>query len=58
MRDFLMRAEELQLNLTDVGENFSDQMLCSVVVRGLPKSFASFVTVFKFSHEAKTFADL
>ena len=58
MRDYLMRAEELQLNLTDVGENVSDQMLCSVVLKGLPNSFASFVTVFKFSHEAKTFADL
>ena len=58
MRDYLMRTEELQLNLTDVGENVSDQMLCSVVLKGLPNSFASFVTVFKFSHEAKTFADL
>ena len=58
MRDYLMRAEELQLNLTDVGENVSDQMLCSVVLKGLPNSFASFVTVFKFSHEDKTFADL
>ena len=58
MRDYLMRAEELQLNLIDVGENVSDQMLCSVVLKGLPNSFASFVTVFKFSHEAKTFADL
>ena len=58
MRDYLMRAEELQLNLTDVGENVSDQILCSVVLKGLPNSFASFVTVFKFSHEAETFADL
>ena len=58
MRDYLMRAEELQLNLTDVGENVSDQMLCSVVLKGLPNSFANFVTVFKFSYEAKTFADL
>ena len=60
MRDYLMRVEELQLKLTAVGENVSDQMLCSVVLKGLPNSFASFVTVtvFKFSHEAKTFADL
>ena len=58
MRDYLMRAEKLQLNLTDVGENVSEQMLCSVVLKGLPNSFASFVTVFKFSHVAKTFADL
>ena len=58
MRDYLMRAEELQLNLTDVGENVSDQMLCSVVLKGLLNSFASFATGFKFSHEDKTFADL
>ena len=30
MSDCLMRVEELQLNLTDVGENVSGQMLCSV----------------------------
>ena len=58
MRDYLMRAEELQLNLIGVGENVSDQMLCSVVLKGLPNSFESFVIVFKFSHEAKFFADL
>ena len=58
MRDYLPRAEGLQLNLTDVGENVSDQMLCSVVLKSLPNSFASFVTVFKFSHDAKIFADL
>ena len=53
-----LNSENVQLNLTDVGENVSDQMLCSVVLKGLPNSIASFVTVFKFSHEAKTFADL
>ena len=52
-----MRAEELQLNLTDVLESVSDEMLCSVVLIGLPNSFACFATVFKFSHEAKTFAN-
>ena len=58
MGDYLMRAEDLQLNQTDVEENVSDQMLCSVALKGFPNSFASFVTIFKFSHEAKTFADL
>ena len=57
MRDYLIGAEELQLNLTDVGENASDQMLRSVVLNGSPNSFASSVTVFKLSHEAKTLAD-
>ena len=46
IRDYLVRAEELQLNLTDVGENVSDHMLCSVVLKGLPQTFSHFVTVF------------
>ena len=58
IRDSLMRTEELQPNRTDVGKNVSDQMLCSVVLKSLPNSFASLVTVFKFSHEARIFADL
>ena len=28
-------------------------MVCSVVLQSLPDSFASFVAVFKFSHESK-----
>ena len=58
MRECSMSAEELQFKLTDVGENVSDQMLCSVVLKDLRNKFASFVTVFKFWHEARTFADL
>ena len=45
MSDYLMRAEEIQLNLTDVGENISDQMVCLVVLISLSNNFASFVTV-------------
>ena len=41
MRDYLMRAEELQPNLT---KNVCDQMLYSVVLKGLPNCFANFVT--------------
>ena len=58
IRDYLVRAEELELNLSEVNENVSDQMLCSVVLKGLPQQFAKFVTVFKFSHELKFFLDL
>ena len=39
MSEYLKRAEEFQLNLTDVGENLSDQMLCSVILKGFPNSF-------------------
>ena len=39
MPDYSMRAEELQLNVTDVEENVSDQMLFSVVLKDLPNRF-------------------
>ena len=37
MRYSMMRAEEFQLNLTNVWTNVGDQMLCSPVLKGLPK---------------------
>ena len=37
MRDYLMRTEEL--NLTNVEETVSDQMLCSVVLKDFSKIF-------------------
>ena len=57
MHDYSMRAEELQHIIPDIGGIVCDQMLCSVVSKGSPNSFASFVIVFKFSHENKLFAD-
>ena len=39
MRDCLRRAKELQLNLIDVGEIVSDQMLCSVVLKVMRNRF-------------------
>ena len=33
-------------------------MLSSVVLKGLPQHFTSFATVFKYSHELKSFLDL
>ena len=55
IRDYLVRAEELQLNLSEVNENVNDQMLCSVVLKGHPQQFANFVTVFKYWHALKSF---
>ena len=51
IRDYLVSAEELQLNVSEVNENVSDQMFCSVVLRGFPQQLANFVIVLKFSHE-------
>ena len=58
IRDCLVSADELQLNLSDVNGIKFDPMLCSVVLKGLPQQFANFDTVFKYSHELKTFRNL
>ena len=58
IRDYLVRDEELQLNLSKMNGNVSDQMLCPVVLEGLPQQFENFVTVFEYSHELNSFLDL
>ena len=57
MKVFVTNKSELR-NLSEVNENVSDQKPCSVVLKGLPQKFMNFVTVFKFSHELKSFLDL
>ena len=58
IRDYLVRAEEHQLYVSDVNENVSDQMVCSVVLNGLPQQFSNVVTVSKYSHEPKSFLEV
>ena len=53
-----MRAEDLKLNLTEVGESFSDRMMCSLVLKGLSKEFDSFVTVVNYGGSVKDFSSL
>lgn len=55
---YLIRAEDMKLSLSEVGETISDQMLCSVVLKGLPRDFASFVTVVNYGNSATTFTSL
>ena len=55
---FLVRAEDLKLNLSEVGETISDPMMCSVVLKGLPKEFDSFVTVVNYGGSVKDFHSL
>jgi len=55
VNDYLTRAEDLQLDLANVNESVSEQMLCSVVLKGLPKEYDNFSTIFKFSTEQKGF---
>ena len=52
---YLIRAEDMKLNLSEVGEAISDQMMCSVVLKGLPREYDSFVTVVNYGHSVKDF---
>ena len=56
--DYLIRAEDIKLNLGEVGEPVSDQMMCSVVLKGLTKEYDSFVTVVNYGSVVKEFANI
>ena len=47
--DYLIRAEELCYDLEEAGETVSDSMLTSLVLKGLPREYESFVTVKNYS---------
>ena len=49
MELYLNRAREISYNLQEVKEPVSDSMLTSLVLRGLPEMYSSFVTVQNFS---------
>ena len=65
MEAYLNRAREIAYNLQEVNEPVSDTMLSSLVLRGLPDKYSSFVTVQNFStadfaetrRKLQTFAD-
>ena len=65
METYLNRAREISYNLSEVQEPVSDSMLTSLVLRGLPEQYNSFVTVQNFStcdfaetrRKLQTFAD-
>ena len=58
MMDYLVRAESLTNSLKTAGEEISDSLLISVVLKGLPKAFDYFKTVHDFSKDKSTFADV
>ena len=51
--DYLTRAEDMNYNLTLVNESVSEKMFISINMKGLPKEYASFTTLVKFSKEEK-----
>ena len=58
MTDYIMRAEEMNMSLQEVDEQVTDQMLLSLVLKGLPNEYDSFVTVVNFTKNVKNFEEI
>ena len=58
MTDYLIRAETLSSSLEIAGENISEKLLVSVVLKGLPDSYEYFKAVHGFSKTPTPFSDL
>ena len=56
--DYITRAEDFQYNLQQIGEGVSEQMLISVLLKGLTREYATFVTMVKFSKDKKDLEEL
>ncbi len=51
MSDYLTRADDLQLDLDEVGESVSDGMFTAMVLKGLPREFDNIVTVLNYGEK-------
>ena len=49
--DYLIRAEEMQMDLHEVGEHMSDSMFKAIVLKGLPREYDNIVTLFNHDEE-------
>ena len=49
--DYLIRAEEMQMDLHEVGEHMSDAMFKAIVLKGLPREYENIVTLFNQGEE-------
>ena len=56
--DYLSRAEDYQLNLSENNESISDEMFKSIILKGLPSRFENFVTLVNFSTDVKTYDEV
>jgi transposase InsO family protein len=55
--DYLTRAEDLQMDLKEVGEEVSDSMFVAMVLKGLPHEYDAIITLLNYG-EKKTFDEL
>lgn len=58
MPDYLLRAEELQIELAQVGESLSQNMLCSMVLQGLSSEYDSVRTVVSLGNTELKFLNI
>ena len=56
--EYITRAEDLQYNLKQIGEAVSEQMFISILLKGLPKEYKTFVTMAKFSEDRKDLEEI
>ena len=57
MTDFIIRAETAANALRQIGETVSDSLLISMVLKGLPSSYTSFVTVTTQRESQQSFSE-
>ena len=58
MVDYLTRAEYVSKQLEFAGEKVSENMLTSIVLKGLPSEYDYFKTVHDFSKDKASFAEV
>ena len=49
--DYLIRAEEMQMDLLEMDKHMSDAMLKAIVLKGLPREYDNIVTLFNHGEE-------
>ena len=58
IKDYILRSENLQMNLQEAGEGISEKMMIAMLLKGLPKEFDNFTTVVNFSKDAKSLDEI
>ena len=49
--DYITRAEDMKLNLSEVDKSISEKMFFSILLKGLPREFESFCTLVKYGQD-------
>ena len=49
--DYVTRAEDMQLNLSEIDESVSEKMFVSILLKGFPRELESFLTLVKHGQD-------